>query len=532
MTTTQVPIWQDLRSLAQRRGWEQVSELVDVVLGKQTIPLLIATAEDVDAAALRAWIFAERGASTPVEVISLGELQSDPLRALRAEKVIVLFACGQLISADALEALAGAIFNRPPQAYAIVLGGADRLGGTEDLEVVEYGAWNVLVPEPKAAWVGQDLLQHRCYLWGQGVPAALAGRVERDRGALAAWIGAPTGAESEDLTLLRGEYALALAEDLCEYAPPLSEGRGPDTRQIRDLDTLRETLAESRQRLLRRLDNRVGVTEQQLIASLETREQHLLGGLERDLARRMSLVPSPDEDQLKQIVAEYIARAMGDWDREAAGLLAQQDREFTAEVRLLLDGIAWPLINSVTEKQTPPRTYPAALFDALNSSAEFRALDQGWNRLAGAPTGRGNDLSQTISTAVIGSVIGVGAGFLLGLSPLGYVAAGAAAAVGGSAALRHYGRHRAAEEGSRIGRRAIHEYIGAAIDYVRTHVREAVAPVRARIVEEFRVMEHAADQALVETQQATTAVPERQISPDRELLAGLRERMRATGRSR
>src|SRR5437868_6165084 len=92
----------ETRTLAQARGWDRVAEAADALLASQPEnALLLATPPDIDVGGLPRWI-AETAPGVEIAKAGTEELAANPLLSSGVDRLIVVFECGKLMTADAV----------------------------------------------------------------------------------------------------------------------------------------------------------------------------------------------------------------------------------------------------------------------------------------------------------------------------------------------------------------------------------------------------------------------------------------------
>jgi len=516
----------DLRSLATRRGWSEVGAAIDEVeRGQASSRIVVAAANAVDASRFQAWV-ADSMPGSRIEFCRLESLATDPLPALAADKAVAIFECGRLLEAEEVDAVIQAFFSRPPASYAIVLDGADRIANEAETNMVERGAWRLLVPDPKPDWAGQDLLEHYCYLWTAGPTAEfLSPRVRRDREALAAWLAAPAE-PGRDLERQRALYAIELAdEQRAARERPVKPDASVRAQQI---FKTREAMMELRRRLLRRLDADMSSMERQLAASLQTLQQDLLEGLGPCLRKTLPRTGSFSEDGLRRVLSEYISEGASRWKHETEHLLLSRKQEVRSDAEELLRSIDWSLINQVASKPGDLRQYPDALLRewAVEAAGEypFPADERGADDVDPPALRRIWALPNVLRIAAVGAVALVVKG-LFSLVPAGVVAAALAAAI----AKGHVEQN--LREAETHGQAVIKAIIRTAISSAREETRQAIQPIRQRLFDGLKAVEAMLDQALGEARApaSESASESDETNSDGALLDAYRRRALAAG---
>ncbi len=511
----------ETRTLAQARAWNRVVEAADAALaGSPENSLLLAMPPDIDVGGLPRWI-AETAPALGITKTGTEALAADPRPGGDAERLVVVFECGKLMTADAVDVVQRICFSRPDGSYALVLRGAESLESPEDLELVERGAFRLLVPEPKDEWHGQELLESACYLWSDSSPKDfLAERIERDRAALAAWLRGPAG-HGDALAL---QQALQILE-LADYE--IDRPKAPDTDRPAlspaRLYAALNDLSEVRRRLFARIDAEAPSIERQLTASLQTLEQDLLDGVHAYLAPRLPhFDPGRDEARLTSLVTEYISAAANAWKENAENILAVRSGELQSDTDSILHGPDWAIVNATVQSMGGAGDYPDALMENLSQSPQISG--PGGRAIGEAPpiseefrAGRRRKSAVTICGMIAVAAIGQGV-YMLGLGPIGLAAAGVTL-VGQAIKYNDDAAHHCDE----FARTEIRATFRETTQAVQQHVRDNLKPVRTMLGERFLALEQTLDGALQALRNAGAATqPE---DPDRRSIEAIRQRI-------
>ncbi|HLJ55764.1 MAG TPA: hypothetical protein VKT77_12065, partial [Chthonomonadaceae bacterium] len=354
----------EARTLAQERGWSRTADAADAALASAPAnALLLVSPPDVDFGGLPRWI---KETAPQLEIAKTGTeaLAANPLAAGEAERVVAVFECGKLMTADAVEIVQRVCFSRPDGSYAIILRGAESLENPEEREILERGVFRLLVPDPKGEWFGQDLLHRGCYLWCDGsAPAFLAEKIERDRAALGDWLRRPAR-HGDALAIQQALEMLDLADRELDGSPK-SAAEEPLLTPTRLFIAVND-MSELRRRLTARVDAEAPSIERQLGASLQTLEQDLLQGARAYVLPRLpQFDPSRDQSRLTAVVTEYIAAAAREWKARAEQILGTRSHELQSDLDTVLHGLDWRVANAACESVGEPGGYPDALLENL-----------------------------------------------------------------------------------------------------------------------------------------------------------------------
>jgi hypothetical protein len=510
--------------MAEQQQWRQVAEVAEEFLNGFAGTVLLATARDVDSEPLKKWLIAN-APDIKLTMVSLESLTEDILPSLKAEKVVACFECGRLLEADAVDAVAQALFNRPAHTFAIVLNQAERIETSEELEMIERGVWRLLVADPMAATANEDLLEQDCYLWSESQSNSfMQNRLTRDSNALSGWLHRKASLDEE---LIRQQVLYVLNQAEAQQSPEASsedESANPEKHQIRR--TL-ETVVGFRRRLTRRLDADANSITRQLTISLQTLEQDLTADLGNFLLERFPRGTQVESRKVEELIGEHITRGTGRWRLQAEKLLANQNQETTSEAIDLLNDVDWQIINNVASNQGDRRAYPQALLKELSAMPELRLLYPGASSSVVEFTPQGESLSALLRSILAGSTVGAVAISLLGLGPVGTVAAGVMALLSGSMVNRRIQRSHSLREAEEYGRTAIRDFIRHVVSYVQAQTQQALRPLRDAMTSQLRSLEEMLDRALSGTQSS----PEMILKPDpsQEVLDSIRSKVMSAG---
>lgn len=296
------------QAVAQRRGWTGLaSQLTALAAPPAALQIVLAP-----------------GTTWPVELLPcppevqtpLPAVQADPLPVVCAARVVLVFPCGRLLTAEEIRWLQQVILNRPAASYAILLTGTEVMESEADLAAVERIARGALIASGTSRPV---LAQHGVYLWGTAAAPWLQARLDRDRAAFTAWWQSPP-ADLDSLLVYRTGYGLEAALSAARHATP--PAAGPDGA----LSSLLNELEEVRLQMLERWQPATAHSERQLDLLLATLEQSLLQGWEPymhrcpDLRRRRPL----SSEALGRLVYHYLTGAVQEWESQFAQSLQGQ----------------------------------------------------------------------------------------------------------------------------------------------------------------------------------------------------------------
>ncbi len=526
----------DVRMLAERRGWTDVAEQAAGALQPPGMRSAVLTAPDgIDTAPLQQWLTAREGdAGTPergdptqdVVALALEELARDALFAAMAERVVAIFECGRLLTAEDVDAVAGALFSRPATSYAIVFAHAERIAHEDDLDLIERGAWRLLVPDEMGDWNGQDLRAHRIVLWSAApseAPPFLRNRLHHDAAVLSAWWGAPLPPDAASGLACRRVLALIeLAERIGQRELVVRADAAQTLERQRIVDAV-EALGDLRGKLTRRIDTDIAAVERQLILSLQVLETDLLAGLTAYLEQQLA---ATDARTLQQAVTRYIAVGTARWRRSAEDLLRTGTARVAADVDTMLAPIDWAAVNAVVARQGDARTYPDALSRSLLANSQVVDFSAGGVSPLALPQFKGTGSPATVIGGVmVGSVVTAAAAFLLLTGPVGLVVAGALGATGGGLLGQRAQRENVLRATEPPARLAVSNVIRETVSRVHSHARQTTSLLRERTVRELNSLAETLDAARDGGGGATPVSGTDRRDADRELLVEARRRV-------
>ncbi|MGH2457543.1 MAG: hypothetical protein ACRDIY_01605 [Chloroflexota bacterium] len=481
-------IVENIRSLASQRGWTAAAGLADALLAEDWSSVLVVAPSDVDARAFERWL-----AALPIDgritSLPLDRLLDDPGPAILADRVVAWFACGRLLDANQVEAVARGLFPRSIASYGVVLGQAETIEGPEQLEAIERGAWRLLVARPIANWRGQDLLDHRCFFWSdRAVPSFSRGRVERDTTALTDWLTSPP--QRGGLARTRTLALIDLAEAAVSDGGSAADAPICDGAEARRLD---RAVADLRRRLLHCFDAQSLLVQRELSAASRWLELDAIEGLPSYLDGRLpALGGSLDADQSRELVLGYLTSVGTRWQADATRLLVSHWHGLAADLDNLLHDVDWPAINRIAADHGETRTFPGALVDELLPMAEVQAVLDGAPRsIPVAPERDGRSLPIALGAAVVGAAVLSVSLFAFGAQPLLRVALGASGVVGGGLMTLRLRRDRASSDAESSAREAVVAALRAADERAREQTAASLAGLRERLVADFRQLEDA-----------------------------------------
>jgi hypothetical protein len=530
MTTNDVTAVLSLtRSMAAEREWTQVGDFLSGLPAEYDDGILLLEGEGVGAESLTDWIAAATHGA-PISTGPLEALTANPAAALAANRVVMVFRCGRLLTAEGVDA-ATEVLSRPPESYAIVFVGAEAIRDLSELNLIERGIWQALVGEPGVRWAGQDLAELRCLLWSEAEAAeVVAGRIARDRALLEEWLRAPV-ASSHELAVLRADHALQLAEQ--EIAAGSSDGNAeePAVRGAR-LRAARVSLEALHRRLLRRLDDDTASLERQVTSSLELLQQNLLRNVKAQLEREGNRLRLDDE--MRQEVHAVIRHGLEGWRADTEADLLRRARQTGDETSDLFDGVDWGLVNDVS----PARgvgSYPGVILEHVRTlgMVDIPVDEPTAGPSLLAPSAAGT-WAPVLRIAACGAAFAAVAAVLTAPAIVPVVAAGALGAVGGGLVNRYLGTASTRRAAMDYAQAAVSRAIGGALATVRGQLREATMPARRAVAADFRDIENALHKAALQELASTATMAEPRPAAanrpaedysDRARLAALRQQL-------
>ena len=351
-------IVEELAELARSEGWNQIADGAAALLSKDS-PTWLLVASDAALLASTTGDLVREAARDGVRGLRLEDLASDALTALPHDRVVALFRCGSLLSADAMDALSATVTDRPPGTFALVFVDGGQLTDTSDLKQFERSTrrWAV------AGGGRGPLADHGIFLVGDTSSAEfLKGRLKDDRRKLETWLQAPGGFE---ISLRRWQ-----ALQLLEHAETLRE-RASVEPQLRRKGLGRDAVAQAkaeiargRALLARRIDSDLSVLDRSLGNALDRVVRQTARELRPILAREApTLLSETDLPRLRQLVQERLASAGTAWQREARQELETTEREMRRDLEGVFSVVDWKLVNRTLGAEA--NSYPAKLFGPL-----------------------------------------------------------------------------------------------------------------------------------------------------------------------
>jgi hypothetical protein len=465
-----------VRDLAQRRGWRAVEDLAAELLspdGKE--PLLLVAGAGVDPVPLRAWI-QQLKPTQRIAQVQINGLAATPLRALFAEKLIIVFDCDRPVPASEACTLGAQLRVRPLESFAIVFTRTEQLESHADLELAERTIWRVFGPDSCEDWRGQDLLGRQCYLWTSARPREfLRDRCNRDGTRLAALLRRRTAdADAASLERLRMIRLIELADAQCTPAA------ARDNSYISALRRQREELAKLRRLLARRLQDSTFEICRTAVAALLESQREIVQCMEAACgapaaARKVARAFSTGSIE-RLACPPTLEAALRAWHQRIEAVLNGRVGAVNADTRALLcqAHFAWSAGIEVRlprlEQRRAARVNPSRIDDLLAAEIATFALVGG------------TALSATLFAAFI-------------------VSAALAASVAISRA------NRTLEHSRRLMRLAVHDVTERAVPEIREAVQAAILGYRERLTSALRKREQELEAACEGARGAEQTVP-------------------------
>lgn len=499
MTTEKISaVMADAVAAAGEHHWNRLSEFAATLPDDHDPAVLLLASAEAEPGPLARWL-GSVDASVPVRADSLEALAADPALALRANRVIAAFRCGELLTPEAVES-GVLVVSRPARSYLIVMTGAELIRSKEDLALVQRSMWRLMLSEYGDEWAGQSLAEHGCVLWSDADAAVfLTERILSDRELLTKWL----GTEVEVSDGLRADR-LAHALDMAGTPGAHRLGELPDPAiAARRLAHARTAVAKGRRRVLSSLDADTQNAEREITASLAMQEQDLLNGVAAFVAQHRDEIV--DITAAETLIGRYADNGLSGWQASAEAALRAQSERISDNLRDLIDGMEWQVIDRAGGPH--PRTpFTAARLDTV--------LATGAARTPGIRAAGKGQFSSGTANIVLGGAIGASIGAALGAG-VGF-APGLIAGAAGGLALNRFLTERNVEHVTGKARAFIADCVAMARDNALTRFRRAAAEQRAAVIAAFDDLERALDD------QAGAPEPD----PGAGRLTELRERLR------
>jgi hypothetical protein len=500
MTTQDLSaILADAVAAADKYHWSRLRDFAADLPDDHEVAVLLLASADTEPGPLARWV-GSVAPSVPVRAESLEALAGRPELNLQANRVIVAFRCGELLTPEAVDS-GTHVTSRPTASYLIVMTGAELIRSEDDLALVQRSMWRLVLSEHGDEWAGQSLAEHGCVLWSDAEPAAfLAERMASDREILATWL----AAEVDVTDRLRAER-VACALDLAEVPGGQRLGDLPDPAiAAHRLASAQEAVIKGRRRVLGGLDADTRNAEREIIASLAMQEQDLLTGVATFIAEHRDDVT--DVAAARTLIGQYTEDGLNRWQASAEASLRAQSERITDNLRDLVDGMEWQVI----DRAGGP--YPRAAFTGSRLDASLATGEASVPQLR--PAGK-SQFTPGTANVVIGGAVGASVGAILGAG-VGF-APGLIAGAAGALVLNRILTDRNVEHMVGKARKFIAACTATARDAALTRFRQAAAEQRAAVTDAFDDLERAL------TDRARAA----ETDSGAGLLAGLRERLRA-----
>lgn len=472
----------DLRALATAERWGAVTSFLDRLASGSGGAILALLGQDVTAEPLLHTVTAVAG---PPVVRPLVEAVAEPDRTLAADRVLVIFRCGQLLGLEEAEA-ARAILQRPSGSYRIVFVDADRLVDRNELERVQRAAWRVLLADPTEDWRGQDLAERSCLLWAtQPGTGFLADRLERDMKLLRDWLDTPVAARP--LATARIAQALDLAEDaLAAKAPGAAHAPAQAVGDAQRAARLRVAAAAVARGIDSRLESAGRSLDAEITASLDMAREDLRAGVAAHLKAHCRNLGN--RSAVDACLVDYLEAGMRRWHAGPYSLAVRRAEHAFADAGQRLEDVDWAAVDRLLPPRPSGHTYRAAATDALRFGAAVPTYRPDRPTL-GAPPGRRDD--NGVAYSIAGGAVGVTVAVLFHVPWVPTLAAGAAGALGGRLLNQFLHGTEVSEELARFAKHVVGVQIDAYRDRVRSALAAAFADRRAAVEGVFAELDRA-----------------------------------------
>jgi hypothetical protein len=521
MNGMQHTVLTELRNLALQHHWESVIKLIDVLQVQTTSTrLLLMAPDDVDTTSISSWI---KGVVSDTEVIVQSTSQQQDISlVISADKVLVVFACGQLIDAETVEMVLSSIFIRPQGSYAIALSQAEHIQTEQDVDLVERGMRRLFLAGRTFSTDPDNLLAQGIYLWSTNATQDhwLQPRLQRDSKALIQWLQTPLREEPSIVAELERYQTLAVlqyAENEVQHALRLSQAASATVDHTHRIYRAKQSIAELKEQLLSRMMMNVEGIERSMRISLQTLQADLRDGLPRYL-QTVPQLTCMDEQMFRNVIANFISTRAIQWQSNANRLLITHEADTANEIESFVEGIDWRMINKALIDHGQTGGYPTVLIERLqghapNSAPQF-TLEEGVPRWIASNT---NGQAPMALTSMLQMAAGAGItssiALLLRFGPLGIVASGVAGLVGAGLLALKGGPNHCMEAYEQYGQEAIQLVIRQVTQRIEEQVQAYKRALHQLIEVEMSRLEQLLDQALREHRQ-----PDIQSAPATALL--------------
>ncbi len=367
---------EDLKNLIEKRQWNEIKKQVETLLsGSGNDSLLVVSPVRVNASPFISWL---KKSYPQLEILSceLESLNSESPHTITPDKVVIVFECGQTIDLDAVEVMNYFVFPRPISSYAIVFIHSEKILTSDELELIERGAWRLLIPEPKPAWNGQDLSNYSCYFWGENNPQDfLCTRLTKDKESLLGWL-----MKHGDNTLVSYQNILRLicvAEEKIRLSQKQEEKGENNARKIR---RILDSLGTLRRKLMYFLDDESSSLKNHIKSSLQTFDFELSSGwigFLRNKHSSLHLYTLTDSEWINDCLA-YISEGFKQWEKK--GILETRNIEMMTEFKVLMDDVDWGSVKQVVSCENVSLQYPDILFDKCHQIVELHEISSSVNQ--------------------------------------------------------------------------------------------------------------------------------------------------------
>ncbi|MFB6894179.1 hypothetical protein ACFCX4_33270 [Kitasatospora sp. NPDC056327] len=460
----------DTAEAARRHGWTPVDEAVAALASARPATVVLCASPQAAGSALAERLLAAvPGAG--LETAPLEPLATDPLPAVRADRVLLALGCAELLGPAGVEA-AVALAARPPGTVTVVLTGAEELTGPDDLDLVAHRVGRLLDPET----TGHRGAAPRVLFWSDGPAAeALRGRLAEDEAALHEALSpvpaAGTAAARPALLALRAAHLLGLADALLGERLPATgaaPAAGPSARAVAGA---RAALEAAHREVLRVLEAEAEAGAGETAAGLGMLRQNLLRDLERHLQKHREELST--RARAGDVVDGYLERGIAAWAVTAvAGLNAR-----AARVELALVELQQRVDTAYAACGAEPPAHPADPGFALDRTVP------GTRTAPGAPAGGPGRGGAPSPEVLAGGVLGAAAGVMFTGGLAIALTAGVGAGVGGVA--HHYRAEQRLARAVGFGEGAVRERLDRLAEAVPRAVRDEAGALRRTVEERF-----------------------------------------------
>jgi len=516
MQPTLTNIAKEIHDLAVRENWDELAKKAEAQISlSEPVPAVMVTPPDVNAEVLRQSLSGRILGGT----IYLAQftLLADDARAWGAQRLMVVLPAGRLIDAAEVEAISRIFELRPANSYAIIISDVEKLHGAEDLELIERGAWRLLVQLPPSNPAKAELRDYGVYLWAGGTPAAfLAERLQRDNQALSRWLALPV-CDLNSLHVKQVQILLVDAEQrLRQSVTSTITNTAMRTQKVAQLI---ESLNDFRDRLKRRLDSDAELLVNSVAIALRSWGESLCGELETEIADSQRQGTALRVNDVQPIVESKLRGAATTWGQRVIDLIRQQSNARKSDSEDMLHVVDWAAVNEAISDLGSgdhyPDTFLASVFvenDSINSSGlKFEGV--------AAPQSTSSDLPQNLIRfgLPVSAGVGVAGWTLVRVGAVAKVVASwpvlaPAALLAGlvaAMAVTHKSKDKSRlEQGRDFCANAVRCFVATAILHFQSETRLATAAMQRRAVGQLSTLEDLLDEALRKSHQSIPSDPQ------------------------